>query len=150
VQNIVIEDDPYCLALPADHRLASRRRVVVAELAHEDFVSFGRDRGVNYFDRTVAMCVEAGFSPAIRHEANNFWSALGVVAAGLGVSIVPASCALLRQPGVTMRRLPTSRHQSRLALLAPKERRHPLLADITKLATQQFVLLRQSVKQLLH
>jgi len=147
VQALLVHDDPYCLALPAGHRLAGRQQLSLAAVATEDFVSFGRDRGANYFDRTIAMCVESGFSPAIRHEASTFSSALGMVAAGLGVSIVPASCALIGLPGVVVRRLPASRHRSRLALLAAAERRHPLHGDIVAIARRELVHLRREVRK---
>jgi DNA-binding transcriptional LysR family regulator len=149
VQTLCVHEDPYCLALPERHTIAGRRRVGLADVAQDDFVSFGRDRGANYFDRTIAMCVEAGFSPNIRHEANTFSSALCMVAAALGVSIIPASCALLEQRGVAVRRLPTSRHHSRLALLADGNRRHPLHDEVQALVAKQMAATFKAVERAL-
>jgi DNA-binding transcriptional LysR family regulator len=130
-------EDPYCLALPADHPLSWQQNIQLADVAQDDFVSFGRERGINYFDRTIAMCVEAGFSPQIRHESNTFSSALGMVAAGLGVSIVPASCALLVQPDVVLRRLPLSKQKSLLALMTGTLKTHPAEDEVVRLASAQ-------------
>jgi DNA-binding transcriptional LysR family regulator len=146
VVTLAAHDDPYCLALPVEHPLASARRVDLAAASQDSFISFGRDHGANYFDRTIAMCMQAGFSPAIHHEANTFWSALGMVAAGLGVSIIPASCALLNQRGVVLRRLPASKHRSTLALLAAAKRVHPLQEETRELAAAQMSALQRQVK----
>jgi DNA-binding transcriptional LysR family regulator len=150
IATLLTHEDPYCLALPADHRLARKGRLSLSDVAHDSFISFGRDHGANYFDRTIAMCVAAGFSPAIRHEANTFWSALGMVAAGLGVSIIPASCALLEQRGVVLRRLPASKHRSTLALLAPAARAHSLHDEVRSLVAAQVVALQRQVKAALN
>lgn len=139
-------DDQYCLALPADHPLVLKPKVVIADIAHEGVVSFGRERGTNYFDRVVAMCMEAGFSPSIAHEVNTFSSALGIVAAGLGVSIVPASCVLLAHPGIVLRRLPPSRHRSVLALLAPGDRHHPMREVVERLGRVRWLQMRREVR----
>lgn len=140
------QDDPYCLALPSEHPLASKPRLSIADLAQDNFVSFGRDRGTNYFDRMIAMCMEAGFSPSITHEATTFSSALGIVSAGLGVSIVPASCVLLALPAVVLRRLPASRHRSVLALMAPADRRHPIHGDVEVIAERLWRRVRHEVQ----
>ena len=150
VQVLHQQDDPYCVALPADHALAGRTGLRMAALAREDFVSFGRERGANYFDRMIALCMEGGFSPAIRHEANTFSSALGMVAAGLGVSIVPASCVLLAHPGVVLRRLPASRHRSVLALLWSTARPHPLHDEVEAVVARHWRQMRKAVAAALH
>src|SRR2546429_8185346 len=60
--------------------------------AHEPFVGFARYEDADYFDRTVALCLDAGFTPSIRHEAGQFVNVLALVACGLGVEIGRASC----------------------------------------------------------
>ena len=70
-----------------------------------------------YFDRTAALCQEAGFTPDIRHEAGQFVNVLALVACGLGVAIVPASFSTLPAAGVVFRPLEASRDKSRLAIL---------------------------------
>ncbi len=117
-------DDPYCLAIPADHPLAGERGPLrLRAAAHEAFVSFSRHGESDYFDQTAALCAEAGFTPDIRHEAGQFVNVLALVACGLGVAIVPASCATLpMRQGVVFRRLAGSRYQSRLVIVAARPR----------------------------
>lgn len=132
-------DDPYCLALPAGHLLAAGAEpLALRQAAHEVFVSFSRYSESDFFDQTAALCAEAGFTPDIRHEAGQFVSVLALVACGLGVAIVPASCATLPMGrGVVLRRLSGSRYKSRLVIVAGERR---LAGDGTQ-GARQFVQL---------
>ena len=100
--------EPVMAALPADHRLARHDRLALSELAGEPFVFFPRHRSVLGYDEFIASCRAAGFSPAIVQEASGI-SALGLVAAGLGVTVVAASYQALSVAGV--RFVPVAGHQ---------------------------------------
>jgi DNA-binding transcriptional LysR family regulator len=74
--------------LPHDHRLATGP-VALSALAGEDFVVFRQDVSPHYFERVVAMCLGAGFQPRIAHRTST-WQTVGrLVAAGLGVALMP-------------------------------------------------------------
>lgn len=103
--------EPVMAALPADHRLARHDQLALSELAGEPFVFFPRHRSALAYDEFIASCHAAGFSPAIVQEASSI-SALGLVAAGLGVTVVAASYRALSLAGV--RFVPVTGH--RLAL----------------------------------
>lgn len=78
-------DDPYCLAVaPANPLAAGEGPLPLQAAAHEAFVGFSRYEDADYFDRTVALCLDAGFTPSIRHEAGQFVNVLALVACGLG------------------------------------------------------------------
>jgi DNA-binding transcriptional LysR family regulator len=100
--------EPVLAGLPADHRLARHDRIALSELAAEPFVFFPRHRSVLAYDEFIASCRVAGFSPAIVQEASGI-SALGFVAAGLGVTVVAASYQALSLEGV--RFVPVAGHQ---------------------------------------
>jgi DNA-binding transcriptional LysR family regulator len=91
--------EPVVAALPDDHRLARHDRLALSELAGEPFVFFPRHRSVLAYDEFIASCRAAGFSPAIVQEASGI-AALGLVAAGLGVTVVAASYQALSLAGV--------------------------------------------------
>ena len=82
---------PIMIALPADHPLATRDRVPLKALAGEAQIMFARSNGPRFFDAVLAACREAGFSMNIAHEVDNLYTACALVAAGLGVCLVPAS-----------------------------------------------------------
>lgn len=132
-------DDPYCLAMPLGNPLArSRKPLALREAARERFVSFSRYQDADYYDRTAALCIEAGFTPDIRHEAGQFVNVLAMVGCGLGVAIVPASFATLPQGQVAFRRLDGSRFKSTLGLLrGPQQEQDDWSARVVALAVRE-------------
>jgi len=93
-------EEPMVAALPTGHRLAAGP-VRLADLADETFVFYRRPTGPGLHDAIVAACLRAGFSPNVGQEAPRMASTLGLVAAGLGVSLVPASMQRMDLEGVT-------------------------------------------------
>jgi DNA-binding transcriptional LysR family regulator len=85
-----------CVAVAHDHRLAGRRRVSFRDLRGEDFVLWPRRTAPEMYDAIVERCRAAGFSPRIVQEAPQAHTLLGLVAAGLGVSILVRSYRALR------------------------------------------------------
>ncbi|MBM3649767.1 MAG: LysR family transcriptional regulator [Alphaproteobacteria bacterium] len=92
-------------ALPARHRLARQPRLTLKDLAAETFILYRRPDGRGLYDLIVAACAEAGFSPHVGQEAPRIVSTLNLVAAGLGITIVPASLSRLPLEGVSYRPL---------------------------------------------
>ena len=92
--------EPMVAALPSDHPLAAAGDIALRDLAAETFVFYRRPTGPGLHDAIVAACLRAGFSPIVAQEAPRMSSTLGLVAAGLGVSIVPASMQRMNVEGV--------------------------------------------------
>lgn len=93
-------DEDMLIVLSASHRLSEHTSLSLTEIAHEDFVLYARQTGPGVFDAIVAACQQAGFSPNVTQEAPQMSSTINLVAAGLGVSIVPAAIRSLRAEGV--------------------------------------------------
>ncbi len=94
----VLYVEQLCLVVPAGHRLAERRRVALRDAADEPFVLLREGFGMRQL--TDALFAAAGIHPRIAFEAIEIPSAEGLVAAGLGVSVVPLPRADRQQPGV--------------------------------------------------
>jgi DNA-binding transcriptional LysR family regulator len=99
VASRVVRREPLFAALPAQHRLAGRSRVALAELAREPFVSFPRSRGPAFYDSLMRLCHAAGFAPHVVQEAPQL-DLVSLVAAGFGVALMPGSVRNQRRPGV--------------------------------------------------
>jgi DNA-binding transcriptional LysR family regulator len=95
--------DPLVAAIPRGHQLAKRARLTLRALAREPFVVFPRQNGPALYDRIIAACRAAGFSPSVVQEAAQMHTLVGLVAAGVGVALVPGSIVRLRRPGVVYR-----------------------------------------------
>jgi LysR family transcriptional activator of glutamate synthase operon len=107
LQQLVSEE--LVVLLPRDHRLGSRRRLRMAELSGEQFISF-RD-GARLRELLVGAGRMAGFEPLVKLESNESQRVRRLVARGLGVAILPRSdvegpgadvaVATLREPALT-------------------------------------------------
>ena len=101
--------DPVLLALPADHAAARRRggAVALAELADATWIS--GPRGLGWNDITERLCLEAGFTPSIRHRSNDAVVAAALVASGSGVALLPHLALPDRDPRIAVRRVSGAR-----------------------------------------
>lgn len=102
----VIAREAFVVALPADHRLAGRAAVDVRELAGEPFVIPAQHGMPGLNAQVLDICREAGFAPRAVHD--DVWlvqTMVGLVAAGAGVALVPASARALAPDGVVYRPL---------------------------------------------
>ncbi len=81
-------DDPYSVLLPADHPLAGRSAVDLADLAGEHWVGTASAPG-HCQQAALDACAAAGFTPSYTVQADEYPTTQGFVAAGLGVALVP-------------------------------------------------------------
>jgi DNA-binding transcriptional LysR family regulator len=97
------------LALPQAHRLAretsASNALPLKALAGETFVFYRRHSGPGLYDSILSACNAVGFSPRVGQEAPRIVSTLNLVAAGLGISLVPESLQRMRMNGVVFRRI---------------------------------------------
>lgn len=85
-----ILDEPLIVAMPNNHPLAIQPESIrLLDLEPYDFVPYRRLAGQDLFDNIMANCYQAGFSPKIIQEAPRLTSCLNLIAAGIGLSIVP-------------------------------------------------------------
>ncbi|WP_193044038.1 LysR substrate-binding domain-containing protein [Mycolicibacterium baixiangningiae] len=100
-----IRSDRLLVALPEDHPLAAATGVSIADLRGEDFVVHA-GHGHSVMNNVVTtLCAGAGFVPRIRHEVEETSTLVTLVAAGLGVAVVPEPTAALGVTGVRYRPL---------------------------------------------
>ena len=99
--------EPLVAVLNASHPLAGgpATGIELAALAHEPFVFFPRSYGSGLYSQLLSLARQAGFSPHIAQEAGEAMTIIGLVSAGLGVSVLPASFQWMRIAGVVYRPL---------------------------------------------
>lgn len=101
----VVRREPIVVAVPRDHALAATRSIRLRELAHEPFVIFPARPRPSWADVALDLCRGAGFEPRVVQEAVEMVSALSLVAAGIGIALVPGAVRAVRRPGVVFRPL---------------------------------------------
>ncbi|MCA1324747.1 LysR family transcriptional regulator [Herbaspirillum sp. alder98] len=107
VMETVLEENMVA-ALPSAHALAGggrKKSIALSALADESFIMTRRPSGPGLYDTLIAACRTAGFSPRVTQEARKNLSTLSLVAAGLGVAVVPASMMHVNAEGVTYLRI---------------------------------------------
>jgi DNA-binding transcriptional LysR family regulator len=98
--------DSLIAALPRRHRLAhTRGPLTISQLNDEPLVVFPRDKAPGLYDDIVSLYADAGLTPVIGQQAIQMQTIVSLVAAGLGVAIVPASLRNLGRTGVAYREL---------------------------------------------
>ncbi|MFZ5956907.1 LysR substrate-binding domain-containing protein [Pseudomonas sp. QL9] len=107
LEAVELFSEPLVAILRADHPLAAEsvEGLEMAALADEPFVFFPRSYGTGLYDQLQALARQAGFTPRIAQEAGEAMTIIGLVAAGLGVSMLPASFRRTRVDGVVYRTL---------------------------------------------
>ena len=104
--HIELFSEPLVAVLDAKHPLAAREGgVLLHELAEQPFVFFARSYGSGLYAQLLSLARQAGFSPHIAQEAGEAMTIIGLVAAGLGVSVLPASYKAMRMEGVVYKPL---------------------------------------------
>ena len=135
-----ILSEPFVLALPSRHPLCILRRVSAKRLADEPFVMFPRHPGLVFHDLVMGFCLRNGFTPRVAQEANQTHTVIGLVSAGVGVALVPASTQKIGLAGVTYRALREATPQSRTAVAWRRAGASPVVAaflDVARRAAKQ-------------
>lgn len=108
----LLQNEPEVVALPIRHALAPRKGrsdapLSLKDLAAETFLAFGGPQGrlTMQGNALIAACEQAGFSPRVNPVASNSIPRLSLVAAGLGIAVLPASVQRVGIEGVVYRRL---------------------------------------------
>jgi len=106
LSSLEVVREALCVVLPLEHRLAVETGPVpISALAEEAFIFFSRAVGSSLNDQLQSLCMEAGFQPRITQEATANSMILGLVAAGLGISVLPAALCWLRPGRIRVRPL---------------------------------------------
>ena len=100
IQQVLLASDPVLAALPSDHALAQRETVRLAELADERWIA-APVAGLP-LDGLRAAARTPGFRPAVHFEGDDFRTVLALVAAGMGVALLPRLALRQPPPGVAI------------------------------------------------
>jgi len=126
-----ILDEPVFATLPADHRLASGRRVDLTTLTHDSWVM--QTPASPCQQLTMHACAEAGFAPNVSATCGDYRSILALVATGCGVALIPRLAAHgLNTEGVVLR-LTRPAITRRINALVPDGRTEPSIAALLRL-----------------
>lgn len=127
----------FIAVLPARHKLAGSTSIHLRDLRNEPFVLFARRMGPLAFDRTLACCEAEGFRPNIVQEAPQWPTVVRLVAAGSGISLVPACVASFAMPGVIYKKV-RSRHWTSIDIGLKPGLDNPAVEAFLSIVRKQF------------
>jgi DNA-binding transcriptional LysR family regulator len=114
----IIEVERFVAVLPQDHPLAASTSLRLEDLAESPFMIFPADKSPSLHAKFLMACDEAGFSPQIAHEAWQMASMVSLVAAGMGVALLPAQVRNSPHPGVVYKDLENDSEHLELRIAA--------------------------------
>ncbi|MEJ9282127.1 MULTISPECIES: LysR family transcriptional regulator [Ureibacillus] len=101
IDSMILFNENICALLPANHRLAKRDKIHLDELRHDHFVLF--PEGYILHKVVVDACKSAGFSPIATSVGEDMDALKGLVAAGIGVTLLPESSFYDSTPRLTIK-----------------------------------------------
>lgn len=102
VADRIFEYERVLVGLPSDHRLAGQDEIEIDELRHLPWVTFPARQGSSVRDMGVRLAGRAGFTPRVVQEAPDSYTILGLVAAGVGITLTISSVAHVETPGLAL------------------------------------------------
>ena len=145
LQRTVLLEDEFRVLLPARHRLARRRRPLqLIDLADEPWI--GGAPNSSWFRITGDACRRAGFTPKVSFASDDYAAVQALVAAGLGVSVVPGLAAAHPLPGLEVRSLASGAPVRRICAARPRDAYHgpAVTAMVESLRQAAAALMRSS------
>jgi DNA-binding transcriptional LysR family regulator len=124
------------VALPRGHPLTRLRRIPARRLAAQPFVAFQRQPGLVLHHLVLRFCTQQGFTPRVAQEATQTHAVVGLVGAGIGVALVPASIQGTRMRGVEYRPLQERSPPVETALAWRRDLAMPVLEAFRKTARE--------------
>ena len=103
LRTVGLLEDPMHVALPAAHPLADKRALTLADLREENWVQTSESSPCAR--HVVRSCLGAGFEPHVAFESDDYETVQGLVAAGVGVALIPRLALTRVRPGIVVREL---------------------------------------------
>jgi DNA-binding transcriptional LysR family regulator len=134
LEEVRIHREPFVILMPERHPLAGATRLRLADLTNSDFVMYARKKAPEFHDFTLGLLSRGNCRPRIVQEAGEMYTLVSLVAAGLGVAVLPKSVERYRIPGVVFHGLPLRMPQSEIAVAIHRESPLPLAREFFALA----------------
>ena len=133
----VIREERLCLAAPRRHKLAARKgKLRLRMVADEPLIVYPKSPRPSYADQVLSFYRDAGIEPRIAMEAMELQTALGLVASGGGICIVPASVRRLGRDDVCFIDLDEPKMISPIIMSYRKNDTSVLLKQLIKLVRE--------------
>lgn len=136
IRRVILAEEPLVAALPADHALlATPGAISLAALSAEPLIVYPRPARPSYADQLFSIFHDHGLQPDHIQEARELQTAIGLVAAGAGLSIVPASVQRFQHDDIVYRPIAESDATSPIVMSHRPEDISPEVALLAEIST---------------
>ena len=97
--------DRLVVAMHSGHEFARKDTLHLADLRDERFIFYPRQAGIGFYSQFLELCVQRSFVPTIVQEAREATTIIGLVATGLGITVLPSEVQCINVPKVAFRPL---------------------------------------------
>jgi DNA-binding transcriptional LysR family regulator len=132
-----ISREPLYVALPGSHRLAQLPALRLSSLAEEPFVLYPDYPQPSWTEFVIGLCQRAGFHPNIAQRTIEIQTTLSLVAAGIGLTVVPECVGNITRKNVVFRRLTGVRARTELLVAYREHDPSPVVQTFLKVLWQR-------------
>lgn len=129
---VLVEED-MVLVLPANHPLHHCAKISLRDLQHEKLITFPREVGPGLFDAIMNACYRAGFEPELGQQSPQLVSAIGMVSAGFGITVVPRSLTTIHANNVTYHEIDDDQLKTQITLAWRRHERSSAVVNMVNL-----------------
>ncbi|CNJ65160.1 LysR family transcriptional regulator [Yersinia aldovae] len=129
----VLEEEDMLLVLPQSHPLHGCPKINLNVLQHEKLITFPREVAPGLFDTIIGACYRAGFQPTLGQQSPQMVSAIAMVSAGFGFTLVPRSLATLQANNVTYHDIDDNLLKTRITMAWRRHERSATVLNMVKL-----------------
>jgi len=145
IQREVLIEEPLVVALPIGHSLLDRAEPLsLAALISEPLIVYPVTPRPSYADQVLSILRQRGLKPALTREVRELQTALGLVAAGVGLSIVPDAVQRFRRDEIVYRALQDQTATSPIIMCSRASDQSPEVAEFLKLVRELYKKLEKS------
>ncbi|WP_113625568.1 LysR substrate-binding domain-containing protein [Pectobacterium peruviense] len=130
----ILRRDRLCVVLPDDHPKATADSLTLYDMRNEPFIFYPEQSGAAVPERVRRLCLRAGFTPVVVQEAAEVLTHIGLVAAGVGISVLLRPVDRLRPGGVVFIPLADDDAELCMALVTRSEERNMRILNYINLA----------------
>jgi DNA-binding transcriptional LysR family regulator len=136
---VAIHREPFIIVVPKSHDLAKRKKVRLRELSGQEFVMYDRTLAPGFHDLIFGMLRQAGIVPDVRQSAGEMPTLISLVAAGMGISILPLSVVRRSVAAVVACGIADPIPMSEIGLAISRNNTSPVVKNFRTLALKTFL-----------
>ncbi len=131
-----VDRESFAIVLSKSHPLARKADLEVGDLREEAFIAYGERWAPAFYQNWTGLCRAAGFTPNVIQETAEMDTAIALVAAGLGVAILPEGITHRNRKIVAVKVLQQEKIRSEIGIAVVTNRQTPLLKRLIAVAKE--------------